>query len=329
MWFKNQNWRRWSQLYFLLLYMTAGFFLYKAVHSLPELGETAFSYRFPALEGFLPISATVGLKYWLFTGQYDPIHPAGLTILLLAILSAILLKRGFCSHLCPVGTVSELAYKLRQRLLPNQLILPKTLTYFLKVPKYLLLGFLLFVVFIGMPVMDIAMFIRSPYNTISEIKMMNFFLEPSPLTVKVILSLVILSLVISNFWCRFLCPYGALLSVFSLFSSTGIQRDASRCISCHGCERSCPNQLCITDRPAVRSPDCTICQNCIAACPKGAISIGSGFGRIKMTPHLYTWSLLGLFCLGIFTAMLAGHWQSAELSAYWLQYASMAGQIFH
>ena len=79
MWFKNQNWRRWSQLYFLLLYMTAGFFLYKAVHSLPELGETAFSYRFPALEGFLPISATVGLKYWLFTGQYDPIHPEGIS----------------------------------------------------------------------------------------------------------------------------------------------------------------------------------------------------------------------------------------------------------
>jgi len=327
--FEFLNWRRCSQVYFLLFYLVAGFCLYKAVKYAAVLGEEAFSYRFPGLEGFLPISAMVGLKYWLATGNYDPIHPAGLTILLLAIFSTILLKRGFCSHICPIGTISEYAYKVRIYFLPKKLVLPKVVSYGLKTPKYLILAFLGFLVFIGMSVMSITMFIRSPYNMISEIKMMNFFMDPSLLTLKVIVVLVLLSLVISNFWCRFLCPYGALLSLFTAFSSIGIHRDESRCIACHSCERACPNQLLITDRKKVTSLDCTVCQNCVAACPKNAVSIQSGFCEKSISPRMYTGVLLGVFAVGIFLAMLTGHWQSEELAKYWSVYASMPDKIFH
>jgi len=184
-------------------------------------------------------------------------------------------------------------------------------------------------VFIGMSVMSIMMFIRSPYNMISEIKMMNFFMEPSLLTLQVIVVLVLMSLVISNFWCRFLCPYGALLSLFSTFSSLGIHRDESRCIACHSCERACPNQLLITDRKKVTSLDCTVCQNCVAACPKNAVTIQSGFCEKSISPRLYTGILLGLFVVGIFLAMITGHWQSEELAKYWAVYASMPDKIFH
>lgn len=327
--FKSLNWRLISQLYFLLLCLTAGAFLFKAVLSVPELGTEAFAYRFPVLEAFLPISAMVGLKYWLFTGEYDPMHPAGLTILLLAILSAFLLKRGFCSHICPIGTVSEYAYKLRQHFVPRRLQLPALAVYIMKVPKYLLLGFLAFIVLVGMSAMDIVYFIRSPYNAISEIKMMSFFLDPSPLTIKIVLFLIVASLLLSNFWCRFLCPYGALLSIFAMFSSVGVHRDAKRCISCHSCEQACLNQLSITDRDKVESPDCTVCQSCVSACPKGALELRAAYGRQPLSPSVYTWLLLGFFGAGILLAMLSGHWQSAELAEYWAKYAPMAGMIFH
>ena len=327
--FKNLNWRFVSQLYFLLLCLTAGAFLFQAVLLIPELGTEAFAYRFPMLEAFLPISAMVGLKYWLFTGEYDPVHPAGLTILLLAVLSAFLLKRGFCSHICPIGTVSEYTYKLRQRIVPRRLQLPKPFVYVLKVPKYLLICFLAFVVLISMSGMDIVYFIRSPYNMISEIKMMNFFLDPSPLTIKVVLFLTAASLLLSNFWCRFLCPYGALLSIFAAFSSVSIRRDEKRCASCHSCEQACLNQLSITDRSEVDSPDCTLCQSCTAACPKGALEARAVYGRYPLHPRIYAGLLLGLFGLGILLAVLSGHWQSAELAERWAEYAPMAGMIFH
>ncbi|MCE5287469.1 MAG: 4Fe-4S binding protein [Pelosinus sp.] len=327
--FKQLNWRKCSQIYFLLLYLIAGYFLCKALNLLPVLGQNAFAYRFPCLEGFLPISATVGLKYWLFTGNFDPIHPAGLTILLLAISSAFLLKRGFCSHICPIGTISEYAYKARTYFLKFTIKLPKLLTYFLRVPKYLLLGFLLLAVFVWMPFQDIVFFIRSPYNTISEVKMLYFFLEPSLLTLEVITGLLLFSLLISNFWCRFLCPYGALLSIFSFFSLIAVTRNREECVSCHSCEKACPSQLSITNKEKVSSVECTFCQNCIKTCPRGALKIQSDWGGYHLTTWQYSCVLLGIFIVGLGIAAITGHWASAELPAYWLKYAPMAHMIFH
>lgn len=327
--FKTLNWRKCSQIYFLLLYITAGYFLCKALNLLPVLGQNAFAYRFPSLEGFLPISATVGLKYWLFTGSFDPIHPAGLTILLLAISSAFLLKRGFCSHICPIGTISEYAYKIRTYFIKFTIKLPKLLTYFLRAPKYLLLGFLLLAVFVWMPIQDIVFFIRSPYNTISEVKMLYFFLEPSLLTLKVIAGLVLFSLLVSNFWCRFLCPYGALLSIFSFFSPLTVARNTEKCVSCHSCEKACPSQLNITNKEKVSSIECTVCQNCIKTCPRGALKIQSDWGGYHLTSWQYSCVLLGIFMVGIGIAAITGHWTSADLPSYWLKYAPMAHMIFH
>src|SRR5210317_2140562 len=63
--------------------------------------------RPPSVEAFLPISALVGLKRLVLSGHYDMIHPAGLTIFLAAIFIAILLRKGFCGWICPVGFASN------------------------------------------------------------------------------------------------------------------------------------------------------------------------------------------------------------------------------
>src|SRR5512139_3567642 len=51
-------------------------------------GGPVTAHRPPAVEGFLPISALMSLKYWLLTGNYDEVHPAGLAILIAALVSA-------------------------------------------------------------------------------------------------------------------------------------------------------------------------------------------------------------------------------------------------
>lgn len=322
--------RKFIQLYFLLLIMAAGYYLHQAILLLPTLGINALQYRFPSLEGFLPISATVGLKHLLYRGEFDPIHPAGLTILLLAITSSILLKRGFCSHICPIGTISEYTYKIRSFFYKSKVTLPSTLNYLLMVPKYLLIAFLLFAVFIEMQADEIVFFIHSPYNMIAEVKMMYFFAEPSLLTIKVLTALVILSMLIQNFWCRFLCPYGALLSFFSLFSPISITRNAEQCISCKTCDKVCPSQLRICAAENVSSIECTLCQNCITSCPRNALSITSELCISSFTPFQYSWLLVSSFMLGILIANLTGHWNSAQLlSQNWIYYVPMAKMIFH
>lgn len=326
---KMLTWRRCSQLYFLLLMITAGYFLSKALILLPTLGIAAVQYRFPVLEGFLPISATVGLKHWLMNGEFDPIHPAGLTILLLTILSALLLKRGFCSHICPIGTLSEYLFKARAYFYSRKLRVPAILHYPLMTPKYLLLLFLLIVVLIGMQPDEIAFFIRSPYNTIAEVKMLYFFSSPSLLTLKVLTVLILFSLLIQNFWCRYLCPYGALLSFCSLFSPVAITRNSKQCISCQTCDKLCPSQLTISSATNISSPECTICQNCINNCPRGVLKIHSSFATRPLSTGQYSCFLVGLFLLGILIATISGHWRSVELPVYWIKYAPLANMIFH
>ncbi|MEJ2246406.1 MAG: 4Fe-4S binding protein [Acidobacteriota bacterium] len=75
-----------------------------------DRSETFVS-RPPSVEGFLPISALLGLKRLALTGQWDPVHPAGLTIFIAALAIAFLFRKGFCGWICPVGFVSNLLEK--------------------------------------------------------------------------------------------------------------------------------------------------------------------------------------------------------------------------
>jgi polyferredoxin len=76
---------------------------------------------------------------------------------------------------------------------------------------------------------------------------------------------------ITRFWCRALCPLGALLGVFSRFAIFGLQKDAECCTQCNRCLLSCQG----ADDPDVgkrwRQSECHLCLNCQAACPEGAL----------------------------------------------------------
>ena len=63
--------------------------------------------RPPGVEAFLPISALISLKYWLLTGIFNHIHPAGLVLLLVICSVSLLLKRAFCSWVCPFGLLGD------------------------------------------------------------------------------------------------------------------------------------------------------------------------------------------------------------------------------
>ncbi len=222
--------------------------------------------RPPAVEGFLPISALVALKRLILTGQYDMVHPAGLTIFIAALIIALVLRKGFCGWICPVGFCSNMLAVLGRRLKltwtpPLWLDLPLTTL------KYLLLAFFSYLILWKMDLAAIEGFIRTPYNMVVDIKMLYFFLRPSNLTIIIISVLIVLSIFSRNVWCRYLCPYGALQGFLSLFSPTRIHRDAETCITCHKCEKICPGAIEITTKSAIKSPECVGCLECLTVCP--------------------------------------------------------------
>ena len=99
--------------------------------------------RPPGIEAFLPISSLISLKYWFVSGNYNRIHPSGILILLAALATAVVLKRGFCSWVCPFGLLTEYLNRLHSWIFRRKGQLPRWLDYPLRSLKYLLLLFFL------------------------------------------------------------------------------------------------------------------------------------------------------------------------------------------
>lgn len=306
---QTRLWRNAIQIGLGLILLIAGYRFYLFVQHFDTWGATPFHPRPPVVEAFLPIGALVSFKLWVLTGFYDPIHPAALSIFLTVLATALLFRKGFCSWICPIGTILEGIHRLGEQFLP-QVRLPKMVAYPLLSLKYLLLFFFVKIIIIDMPVPALVGFINSPYYKIADAKMLDFFLHMSPLTAKVLLGLLVLSLFIKNFWCRFLCPYGALLGLISLFSPARVYREETRCVNCGRCDRACTYDIKVSGQRAVRSPECTGCLDCVAACPvEGCLAVGWRKDK-PVHPWVFGGMVLGFFLLALGLAKVTGRWET-------------------
>lgn len=299
------------QIAIILFLLNIGWQFYRFVTYFKIGGSTGFVQRPPSVESFLPISALVALKSWLVNRTFDTIHPAALAIFLSILLISFMYKRGFCSWICPIGAVSEMLWKIGKRLFGRNPRLPRYLDLLLMIPKYLLLIFFLKVVLLDMNANTAAAFLDTPFNKIADAKMLEFWIRPGITTIKIVTVLVLLSIMFKNFWCRYLCPYGALLGVVSLPSPVKVSRDRERCIHCKACNRACPNQIEVDQKLRVDSVECTGCLDCIESCSSDALKLKVlNTGKV-VSPKTYALLLMGTFFLVIFIAKATGHWNTS------------------
>jgi len=304
------NLRQWTQIVFFALTVFVGIQFAVFIHQVHS-PEPVTVRRPPGVEGFLPIGALMGWKLFLSTGLWDPIHPAAMVILGFAALVSFMLRKSFCSWICPVGALSEWLWRLGRRTMGRNFQIPQWPDRVLRSSKYLLLGFFVWVI-LQMDARAILEFLQSPYYKMSDVKMLQFFTRMSALTGVVLLFLAIGSVYIRNFWCRYLCPYGALMGLLALIGPSHVRRCPDTCINCGRCAKACPYNLAVDRKSIIISPECTACLECIQVCPvKGALRFQTLGKRGK------DWVMTGLgiaivliFVLSITAARITGHWQS-------------------
>jgi polyferredoxin len=325
---RSQHWRLALQLGFFALNLWIGVQFYLWVRYFESNGATAAVVRPPGIEGWLPIAALMNLKYLVTTGEVPRMHSAGLFILISFLAISLLLRKAFCSWLCPIGTLSEGLWKLGRSIFRRNWTLPRWLDIPLRSVKYILLGLFLYAV--GSMSSDaIAAFLEGPYGVVADVKMLNFFRFLSTGGAVTIAFLLIASVFVKNFWCRYACPYGALMGFASLLSPARIRRNPDPCIDCGKCTKACPATLPVDKLVQIRSIECTGCLECVAVCPaEGALALS--LPRQRRIPG---WAMAATVVV-LFTGTCAyakymGYWDTLVPEAVYLRLVPHANDFQH
>lgn len=275
LWFKNHapTKRRLIQIYTALLYNAniKGFFSGK-IYS----GNTKYAcvpgfncYACPGAIGACPLGALQDSL--IKSDQRAPYYIIGILALF-----GLMLGRTICGFLCPVGLGQELLYKIKTPKLKKS-IYTRILSYF----KYVLLA--VFVISIPLITHSAPGFCKfiCPVGTFEGAG----GLLPNPVNDNLIASLkflftwkfillvsiIVASIFVFRFFCRFICPLGAIYGFFNKFALIGVKLDEKKCVDCGRCIQTCK-----MDIKHVGDHECIECGECIPVCPTKAISWKGG-----------------------------------------------------
>ncbi|MCW8133450.1 MAG: 4Fe-4S binding protein [Planctomycetota bacterium] len=190
----------------------------------------------------------------------------------------ILFPRGFCGYLCPLGTLIDcFDWLIGKRV---NLFKVKGDGWWIHLKYYILVGIiisgffgiLLSGFFAAIPVITRGMlYIVEPFQMaalkgVHQVPPMNF---GQAVSIVLFLTVLGLGLLRKRFWCRYVCPSGAVFSVFNVFRASERKVESS-CISCNKCVEICPFDAIKADF-TTRTADCTLCQSCGGVCPTHSI----------------------------------------------------------
>jgi polyferredoxin len=239
---------------------------------------------------------------------------------LVTITLTLVFGRAWCGWLCPLGTVLDIAPLDRWR---NKINISRTPTDSWRSIKYALLLAVLFAALFGnltllifdplailfrtltisgWPALDQlvtaseAALYRLPFLS-RPISWLDAWLRPDILPTEplyyretlifagLFLGIIMLNLVAPRFWCRYLCPLGGLLGLFSKIALFRRQV-GDKCKGCQLCTQSCPTGTINPEKNyASDTAECTMCLECMEACPRSSIAFTP---RLQLTePQLY------------------------------------------
>jgi len=215
-------------------------------------------------EVWCPFGGVEGLYGFVRTGSLPcSLGVANLFILGGVLLAALLLRRAFCSHACPIGTISEWVGQGAARIGLRRRRLPERLDRALARLQYVTLAVLLYftwrtgeLIFRGF---DPCYALISRHG--EDITAWAYVAGGAILAGSALVSLP---------FCRWLCPLAAVLYPFSRIGLFRVRRDAQTCTDCGVCTEVCPMEIPVARRTTVHDAHCTACLECVAACPTRA-----------------------------------------------------------
>jgi len=259
---------------------------------------------FFSLFAWFCIVSTVGDKLWQLRGwpvnwflQLDPLVAIG-TILtthslywpllwaLVVVSLTIIFGRFFCSWVCPFGSIHHFVgflgnrkKKAAQKIRLNKYRKAQCVKYLVLIVFLFMAAFPSVGATLQTGLLDPIPLVTRSFNlvllpiadrSVNVTSVAGRFYESAWLIYAMFLTAVLLNLVIPRFYCRFICPLGALFGVIDRFALWRIGKNQNECVNCRLCEKSCEGGC----EPAgnIRISECVLCFNCLDDCKHELIS---------------------------------------------------------
>lgn len=272
------------------------------------LGHGPYVKRPEAVAGILPVGSYMSFFLWLKTGIFDAVIPAGIVIIIAALLLSLLLKRGFCGWVCPVGTVWEgAAWAGRKVLRRDNFRLPRWLDLTLRTLRYVIAAAVMLWL-ASVSVQEAIGFQKIPYYATVDAKMVLMFVTPVYLAV--IAAAFVGMMLFGNVWCRYLCPLGGVYGACGAISPATVVRDPEKCIACGKCAAVCHAAVPVDTLRSVHHAECDGCQDCVRACPVPGALEPRLFGRLAFPWWVWPLAVVGIWLLVYAIALATGHWHT-------------------
>jgi polyferredoxin len=234
-------------------------------HALEEAGKAIPVLSSASLHAICPFGGVVSVYQLITTGTFvRKIHSASFILMWIVFALTLLLGPVFCGWVCPFGSIQEWFGKLGRKILGRRFnrLIPYKVDRILRYLRYVMLGWVVYMT----AVTGTLVFANiDPYFAL-----FNFWTSEVAIGgVIILIAVLVLSLLVERPFCKYACPYGAVLGVFNLLRIFKIRRNPSTCINCNACDRTCPMNIPVSTGGAVRHHQCITCLKCTSeqACP--------------------------------------------------------------
>lgn len=266
----SKSWYRYTiQIFFFILvaFVSATEALSQSGLSIPVISSAS-------LHAICPFGGVVSIYNFLTAGTFvQKIHESSFILMLAAFLLSIAFGPVICGWVCPFGTFQEWLGKLGRKIFGTKFnhFIPQKLDNYLRFLRYLVL---LLVVYVTASSAKLVFQNADPYYAL-----FNFWTGEVKITALIVLSaVIIMSLFVERPWCKYACPYGALLGLFNFIRIFKIRREPQACISCNKCSRACPMNIPVASSTVITNHQCISCLKCTSenSCPvKSTVNLSS------------------------------------------------------
>lgn len=231
-----------------------------------------------SLHAVCPFGGVVSVYNYLAEGvAIKWIHDSSFMLMIIVFILALLFGPVFCGWICPMGSIQEWTGKLGKKMMKKRYnnIVPYKIDRILRYLRYVML---VWVIYMTAKTATLVFWNVDPYHTLFHFWTGEFAISG----LAILIIVLVLSLFIERPWCKYACPYGALLGLFNLFRVFKIRRDESSCINCGKCSKECPMNIKVSEKSIVRDHQCISCLKCVSdkCCPvEGTCIMSSGSGR--------------------------------------------------